>query len=489
VRGTEGAPGLARGVDDTAWGTPGGMSTSALPEDTPSLAERFRFGELLGVGATAEVYRAVERATGRQVAVKLLSPELMLLHGLPPRLGEDDTAARLDHPGLVAVHETGHDRGRFYLIMQLVDGETLYQRLLGGPVPAPQVTAIGTSLADALSYIHGKGVIHRDLKPANILLDGQGRPFLTDFGASRLVDATRITTTGAAIGTPAYMAPEQIRGEHVGPAADIYALGLVLLEAVTGRREYPGGLVESAVSRLHRRPAVPDDLPEPLRPVLRAMTGDDPATRPTAADVRDRLSSRAVREPVPPHRSRTTPPRRSSVLVGTAAAVLIAAAGLGTMALQAPAPATTTAGDRSAAGPAPTANGGLSPAAAAIPPVVAPAPVVGPAAAVEEAAVVGRAAVDQVAGVGQAGMDRSAVVDPSDSRPGRSAPEPSASSPGTDREEERRAGSAEGMEMVGSGDGYPQADHRSEKDGRNQDENGEGERDEKGNGGGGKMKD
>jgi hypothetical protein len=457
------------------------MSTSALPEDTPSLAERFRFGELLGVGATAEVYRAVERATGRQVAVKLLSRELMLLHGLPPRCGEDATAARLDHPGLVAVHETGHDRGRFYLIMQLVDGDTLYQRLLGGPVPAPQVTAIGTSLADALSYIHGKGVIHRDLKPANILLDGRGRPFLTDFGASRLVDATRITTTGAAIGTPAYMAPEQIRGEHVGPAADIYALGLVLLEAVTGRREYPGGLVESAVSRLHRRPAVPDDLPEPLRTVLRAMTVDDPAARPTAADVRDRLSSpavRAVREPVPPGRPRMTSPRRSSVLVATAAAVLIAAAGLGTMALQAPAPTTTTVDARSPAGPAPAANGGLSAAAAAVPPVVAPAPLVVPAATAEEAA-----AVDQ------AGADRSADVDPSDSRPVRSAPDTSASSRRTDREEERRAGPVDEMEVVDSGDDYPQADHRSEKDGRNQDENGEGEKDEKGDRGYEKAKD
>src|SRR6185312_12922754 len=112
-----------------------------------------------------------------------------------------------------------------------------------------------------------------------------GHPWLTDFGIARIVDATRVTATGIVVGTAAYMAPEQVRGEAVGPAADVYALGLVLLEAVTGRREYEGGAVESALARLHRAPQVPASVPDPLAATVRAMTAPAPGDRPTAAEV------------------------------------------------------------------------------------------------------------------------------------------------------------------------------------------------------------
>ena len=143
--------------------------------------------------------------------------------------------------------------------------------------------------------MHANGVVHRDVKPGNVLLDGDGRAQLTDFGIARLVDATRVTATGLVVGTAAYMAPEQVRGEVVGPPADIYALGLVLLEAVTGRREFEGGALESAIARLHRSPVVPASVPEPLASAIRRMTAADPADRPAASDVAAALRRRPAR--------------------------------------------------------------------------------------------------------------------------------------------------------------------------------------------------
>jgi hypothetical protein len=150
-------------------------------------------------------------------------------------------------------------------------------------------------LADALAHVHRGGIVHRDLKPANVLLDPDGRPRLTDFGIARALDGTAVTGTGFVVGTAAYLAPEQVRGERVGPEADVYALGLVLLEALTGRREYPGALVESATARLHRPPAVPPHLPDALSTALHAMTARDPAARPTAAQVAALLEAGAAR--------------------------------------------------------------------------------------------------------------------------------------------------------------------------------------------------
>ncbi|WP_369408070.1 serine/threonine-protein kinase [Pseudonocardia petroleophila] len=136
--------------------------------------------------------------------------------------------------------------------------------------------------------------MHRDVKPANILLDGVGRPWLADFGVAWAVDGATATTAGAVVGTAAYMSPEQVAGLEVGPATDVYALGLVLIEALTGRREYPGSAVESAVARLSRSPRVPGGLPVVLASAIGAMTRTDPAQRPGAAEVATLLSDTAV---------------------------------------------------------------------------------------------------------------------------------------------------------------------------------------------------
>ncbi|NMO89275.1 serine/threonine-protein kinase [Actinomycetospora sp. TBRC 11914] len=195
------------------------------------------------------------------------------------------TLAAMSHPGLVTVYDVGDDHGRAYFVMQLIEGDTLAQRIRRGPLPLGDVIALGAALADALAYVHRRGVVHRDVKPGNVLLDADGRAHLSDFGIAAVRDAAPVTAAGMVIGTASYLSPEQVRGEAVTPAVDIYALGLVLIECVTGRREYPGNALEAAVARLHRRPVVPVGLPESLRTLLVAMTADDPEARPDADEV------------------------------------------------------------------------------------------------------------------------------------------------------------------------------------------------------------
>ena len=150
--------------------------------------------------------------------------------------------------------------------MELVDGQDLRTRIRHSPLPLAEIAVIGAGVSDALAYVHSLGIIHRDIKPANILLvpvrPGEPlRPKLTDFGIARMMDGTRLTATGTMVGTAAYLSPEQSRGADLGPASDIYSLGLVLLECIKGEVEYPGSAVESAVARLHRAPAIPDAVP------------------------------------------------------------------------------------------------------------------------------------------------------------------------------------------------------------------------------------
>lgn len=130
---------------------------------------------------------------------------------------------RLTHPGLVKLYDAGTDHGWTYLVMPLVQGQSLADRLRDVALPVATVAKMGAQLADALAYVHAHGVTHRDIKPTHVLLDEQDHPLLTDFGIALLVDVTRVTLTGGVIGTAPYMAPEQVRGELVGPSADVYS--------------------------------------------------------------------------------------------------------------------------------------------------------------------------------------------------------------------------------------------------------------------------
>jgi eukaryotic-like serine/threonine-protein kinase len=258
-------------------------STEAGPPSTVG-AGRYTLGDLIGRGGAAEVFRARDELLGRDVAVKLF----------PAGVGEADesrrqrevqTLAGMNHPGLVTIYDVGQEGSRAYFVMQLIEGESLADRIRGGPLRLGDVVALGAALADALTYVHRHGVVHRDIKPGNVLLDTDGRPHLSDFGIAVLADATNITATGMVIGTASYLSPEQVRGQPVGPASDVYALGLVLLECITARREYPGNALEAAVARLHRPPDIPPDLPPALGGLLVAMTRDEPAERPTTEQV------------------------------------------------------------------------------------------------------------------------------------------------------------------------------------------------------------
>ncbi|MHA6624236.1 serine/threonine-protein kinase [Pseudonocardia sichuanensis] len=262
------------------------------PDEAPAtgdaprvVAGRYELGPVLGAGSSAVVYRARDLRCGDAVAIKCFRPGATA-HDLRQQRQEMNALAQLDHPGLVRLHDGGSEDGRPFVVTDLVEGPTLAERIAAGPPLAPgAVRRLGAQLAEALAHVHSAGIVHRDVKPANVLLGDGGRPRLADFGISRTLDATTATANGCVVGTAAYLAPEQVRGELVGPATDIYALGLVLLEALTGRREFPGMAVESATARLYRSPAVPDGLPAGLGTVLTAMTRDDPRRRPSAEAV------------------------------------------------------------------------------------------------------------------------------------------------------------------------------------------------------------
>jgi eukaryotic-like serine/threonine-protein kinase len=267
-------------------------STQAMPNggDRAVVADRYELMVLLGRGGSAEVWRAQDSLLDREVALKLVT----VPHDEGSKRAGDEarTLARLNHPGLVPVYDAGtDDEGRPWVVMELVEGETLGDTLKRGPLPSERTAEIGRSVAEALGYVHGKGLVHRDVKPGNVLVGTDGRSRLTDFGIARLIDSAKVTSTGMMVGTASYLAPEQVAGEPVGAPADVYALGLVLLECLTGRREYEGGTVEVALARLNRAPEVPDDLPAGWPGLITAMCDRDPARRPSPDDVARELAT------------------------------------------------------------------------------------------------------------------------------------------------------------------------------------------------------
>ena len=273
------------------------------------LEGRYRLGDVLGRGGVADVYRARDLVLDRDVAVKMLR-ESVDDTDRARFVGEAQLLAGLSHPSIVTVLDVGVSEGHPFLVMELVEGPTLAAALRDGPLPPDQVVQIGAALASAIAHAHEQGAVHRDVKPANVLL-GPGGAKLADFGIARLVgDTVHHTRTGTTIGTPAYLSPEQVGGSAVGPPTDVYSLGLVLLEALTGERAFPGSPTESAVARLHRPPEIPNDLSSGWRAILVAMTARDPSGRPPAGEV-------GARMPVPgmvPPSATAGPPTATLVL-------------------------------------------------------------------------------------------------------------------------------------------------------------------------------
>ena len=293
------------------------------------LGERYRLVAPLGTGGMATVYRAVDESLGREVAIKLFDA-----NASDPGRQESELAvlAALDHHGLVTLYdagvhrEPGHRTTR-YLVMALVRGLNLAERLHGAPIASRNIAEIGYDLAEALEYVHGRGVVHRDVKPSNILLVDYGnsapraRARLTDFGVALADGTERFTSEGTTTGTAAYLSPEQASGAPVGPASDVYALGLVTLQCFTRRVEYDGTPVESALARLSRDPAVPDILPDHWRVLLRSMTARDPSARPSGRELVSAFRQIAIAESGRHSESRSTDddvsrlgPRRPEVM-------------------------------------------------------------------------------------------------------------------------------------------------------------------------------
>ena len=208
----------------------------ADPAPTPDHhRQRYDFREHLGSGGMADVYRARDTELGRDVAVKVFRADDDTVADLQRREREIRLLSRLNHPGLVGIHDAGvlmHEGvARRYVVMEYVEGRSLAHRLARGPMKPRQVADIGAQMADALSYVHGHGIVHRDVKPENILvaevptLGYTLMAKLADFGVAQFVDGSRLTGDGAIMGTAAYISPEQARGEEVGTPSDVYSLG------------------------------------------------------------------------------------------------------------------------------------------------------------------------------------------------------------------------------------------------------------------------
>ncbi|GAB3603320.1 serine/threonine-protein kinase [Microbacterium aureliae] len=272
------------------------MTDASLPPDHvtgETLDGRYRLIERIGEGGMARVYRAEDTALGRTVAIKVLRGPSGDLQVIERARSETTLLASLNHHALVTLYDARiDDDAGGYLVMEYVDGITLRDLMARGPVEPRELAGIATDLAEALQYAHDAGIVHRDIKPGNVLLSASPRPDrewrakLADFGIAHLLDSDRVTTPGLIVGTMAYLAPEQARGAAPAPSADIYAFGLMLLEALTGSRAFGDAEGMAAVTaRLAAPPVIPETVAPAWHDLLRRMTAMIPADRPTAIEV------------------------------------------------------------------------------------------------------------------------------------------------------------------------------------------------------------
>ena len=244
-----------------SWPTAGnGILPGVTP--LPTTFGDYELIEEIGRGGMGVVYRAVQKSLGRTVAIKmLLRRDLASPADLSRFRSEAEAAARLDHPGIVSIFEVGEFDGHPFYSMQLVEGTTLAKRLLQGPLPAREAAALLAKVADAVQVAHTRGVLHRDLKPSNILIDAGGEPHVSDFGLAKRLEADEsVTHTGAILGTPCYMSPEQAAGSRgdVGPTSDVWSLGAILYQMLIGRPPFQASSpMDTLLAVLESDPPVP----------------------------------------------------------------------------------------------------------------------------------------------------------------------------------------------------------------------------------------
>lgn len=273
-----------------------------VPVSERILAARYRLGPLLGRGGMAEVYDGYDERLHRQVAVKLLRPDLAADPGIRSRFEvEARAAAGLSHPNVVGVYDTGEDRGTPFIVMERLPGETLADRMAAGPIEQSWLARVAGDVLGALGAAHAAGVVHRDVKPGNILLGADECAKVADFGIAKSAEvAADVTGTGLLVGTPAYLAPERLEGLPATPRSDLYSLGVVLYEALAGVKPFDGATsVATANAVLHDRPRPLRELRPDVEPAFAAAIeqamAKDPAARPASA----REMARALPAPAP----------------------------------------------------------------------------------------------------------------------------------------------------------------------------------------------
>jgi serine/threonine-protein kinase len=299
-------------------------------EGRPMIGEKigsFRLEAVLGTGAMGVVYRGTLEKTGEPVAVKVIDSELAYHSKASHRFRrEARLLQQLRHPNIVRFVGSGRERGQSYLAMEYIAGETLQQVLeKRGPLPWREVVEMAIPICEALHYAHKGGVVHRDLKPSNLMISKDGEIKLTDFGVAKDLNAAALTAQGRTVGTPAYMAPEQIRGTPpVSPKTDLYALGIVLYQMVTGRLPFsaasPVVLLQYHLTQIPPRPHDQrPDIPPELDDLIFAMLAKSPAGRPPDAaqaalkltEIQRRYEP-AKRAPLTPNMKTTVKPRKKS---------------------------------------------------------------------------------------------------------------------------------------------------------------------------------
>ena len=255
------------------------------------ISERYELKHVVGTGGMSSVYCAHDTLLERDVALKILHEHFSEDDDYVQRFRrEARAAARLSHPGIVTVIDRGEEDGRQFIVFEFVDGETLKDLIeRGGPMPVRRSLELGLEIGRALAFAHQQGLVHRDVKPQNVLLNGDGRAKVTDFGIARTLDAVGHTETGTVLGTSHYIAPEQARGERVDAQTDVYSFGVVLYELLAGEVPYTGDnfltvamkhVNEPVPSLLERR----TDCPLRLASLVERCMAKEPAARPSSMD-------------------------------------------------------------------------------------------------------------------------------------------------------------------------------------------------------------
>jgi len=302
------------------------------------LNDRYELGEEVGRGGMAIAYRARDNLLDRTVAVKVMREQFGGDPDFVERFRrEARAAANLSHENVAGVYDTGDDDGRHYIVMEFVEGENLEQRLRrSGPLDPVAAMDVALQVVAALEAAHRRGIVHRDVKPHNVLIDSEGRVKVTDFGIAKAITASSQTDTGTIMGSVHYFSPEQARGDAVGPQSDLYSLGVVLFEAVTGRRPFAGdNPVAVAHKQIYDQPPLPSDYRPDLPPeleniILKCLEKSQARRYANAAelrgylrDVRERLAAGDRRRggPVRARRAR----RRVGWLVAAVVAIAVGA--------------------------------------------------------------------------------------------------------------------------------------------------------------------